>query len=722
MEWTWAALASWSQLMPEALVQAGLVLAGRYELVKLLRAGGMGEVWSGVDQHLSRSVAVKVLRPELAGPELARRFRWEAKITARLQHPGITVVHDVGSHDGEWFIVMELLKGRDLAAVLAKAPNGLPVETAMSLAAQAAEALQAAHTARVIHRDLKPANLFLLENGQLKICDFGIARAVDATPLTHAGVVVGTPPYMSPEQCEGSPVGEASDLYSLGCVLYELLTGRPPFTGDDPPTLMLQHRNVVPAGPRTICPEVPAELDRLVLNLLAKKPADRPPSAGHVAATLAGLGRPDPEVPLDQAHPRTQIVSPVVPSAEARIGRLLAEAERAARYVPEGGSKVRALCEVAGALAGTAPDRAVNLANHAERVARSISDERQLADALCVVAATLADRDPDRAVVLAEEAARLGHDGTSAARAKALSSLALALASTDPSRAERIARSSTSAFHQAEALSSLALALAATDPGRAERVALSIPAEGARAQALCGLARQLTRTDPDRAGRLLGDAERLARSLANDRTQASALGDVASALAGIEIDAAAQVAWSIPVNDMKALALGELARVLISTDPGRAASLLEDAIASALSITAELARSKALCGVATILAATDPGRARQLLHEAERSATSRGGGVYQARALAAITEAWASVEAGSAERVARLITDEQAVIKAQALCAAAQALARIEPNRAERVLDDAERLTWSVAGQAARTSALVTLARALPPGAGDRTA
>ena len=209
-------------------MQDGLKLSGRYALQALLGSGGMGEVWRGVDELLDRPVAVKVLRGYLADPELAGRFRREARIAARLQHPGITVVHDLGFDNGQLFIVMELLHGRDLAAMLAEALAGLPIEVAVSLTIQAAEALQAAHAGHVVHRDLKPANLFVLDSGRLKICDFGIAWAVDnATHLTATGQVIGTPAYMSPEQCRGEQVDERSDLYSLGCVLYELLTGQP---------------------------------------------------------------------------------------------------------------------------------------------------------------------------------------------------------------------------------------------------------------------------------------------------------------------------------------------------------------------------------------------------------------------------------------------------------------------------------------------------------------
>lgn len=268
-------------------MHAGLKLSERYVLEAPLGYGGMGEVWRGVDEHLGRPVAVKVLRAHFADPELAERFRREARIAARLQHPGITVVHDVGSDNDQLFIVMELLHGRDLAAVLAKAPSGLSIGAAVSLTLQASEALRAAHAGRVIHRDLKPANLFLLSNGQLKICDFGIAQAADAAShLTVTGQAIGTPAYMSPEQCLGQHVDERSDLYSLGCVLYALLTGQPPFAEGQPLAIMSQHLNAMPLAPQTIRADVPPELDCLVLDMLAKDPDRRPADASHVIATL----------------------------------------------------------------------------------------------------------------------------------------------------------------------------------------------------------------------------------------------------------------------------------------------------------------------------------------------------------------------------------------------------------------------------------------------------
>ena len=272
-------------------MQAGTELVGRYVLERILGSGGMGDVWQANDRQLERPVAVKVMRDRLAD---SRRFQREARIAARLQHPGITVVHDVGIHDGQPFIVMELLHGSDLATVLDRTPGRrLPVEKAVSLIVQAARALQAAHDAQVIHRDLKPANLFRQDNGALKICDFGVARIADATDgLTTAGHVIGTFYYMSPEQCQGETrIDGRSDLYSLGCVLHELLTGQPPFARGKARDIMNQHINTPPASLRTFRPDIPGQLDTIVLTMLAKDRRGRPDNASNLAATLEAVLR-----------------------------------------------------------------------------------------------------------------------------------------------------------------------------------------------------------------------------------------------------------------------------------------------------------------------------------------------------------------------------------------------------------------------------------------------
>ncbi|MFD0414411.1 WD40 repeat domain-containing serine/threonine protein kinase [Streptomyces sp. NPDC127108] len=271
---------------------SGVTLAGRYELKELLGRGGMGEVWLGRDRSLlRRDVAVKVL-PTPVRTDAVRRFQREAATLAGLQHPGITVVHDAGEHDGFLFIVMELLRGQDVARLMAGHRAGLPVGRAVDLARQTAVALAAAHESGVVHRDLKPGNLFVRPGDQIKICDFGIARSADASAvLTTVGRVVGTPLYMAPEQWRAEDPAAPADLYSLGCVLYELLTGRPPFTADASLyALMHHHVTEVPRPPRELRPELPAPLADLVLALLAKDPGDRPDAAALARELAAPSG------------------------------------------------------------------------------------------------------------------------------------------------------------------------------------------------------------------------------------------------------------------------------------------------------------------------------------------------------------------------------------------------------------------------------------------------
>ena len=268
-------------------MESGTVLAGRYRLVQLIGRGGMGEVWRGQDLALLRDVAIKILLDGNSARVYLTRFQREARVMARLQHPGITVVHDVGQQGAQLFIVMELLSGRNLGMLLAEPPPGLPPGRAIALAIQAADALAAANAGGVVHRDLKPTNLFVQPGDWLKIFDFGIARDAAAASLTIGSDIFGTPAYMSPEQWNGTATDSRSDLYSLGCVLYAMLTGRPPFPVSQPlPALMYQHLTARPVPLRQANHAIPDSLDALVLSLLAKNPGDRPPTAGLVAEAL----------------------------------------------------------------------------------------------------------------------------------------------------------------------------------------------------------------------------------------------------------------------------------------------------------------------------------------------------------------------------------------------------------------------------------------------------
>lgn len=257
-----------------------LVLNDRYRLLEQLAVGGMGEVWRGTDEMLSRPVAIKLLRKEHVSDEAARtRFRDEARYAAALQHGGIAQVYDYGEQDETAYLVMELVPGRSLSKELVRAGR-LDPEQVVDLVAQAARALQIAHSAGIIHRDIKPANLMITANGTLKITDFGIARGSQVSDLTQTGMVMGTVHYLSPEQASGKKVTGSSDLYSLGVVAYECLAGKPPFDADTPVAVALKH--VSEPAPE-LPGDVPEPVRDLVDALLEKDPADRPVDAREAA-------------------------------------------------------------------------------------------------------------------------------------------------------------------------------------------------------------------------------------------------------------------------------------------------------------------------------------------------------------------------------------------------------------------------------------------------------
>jgi eukaryotic-like serine/threonine-protein kinase len=263
-------------------------LAGRYRLVSSLGGGGFSEVWRAEDGVLGRDVAVKVFTPAVGQPDQAHRLYREARTLAGLRHPNVVVIHDAGVDGATPFVVMELLPGPSLAGLL-DSRGPLPVELALRYGEQAAAGLAAAHAAGVIHRDVKPGNLVLAEDGSLKVVDFGIARlAAQASSVTATGVTYGTPAYLSPEQAAGRAAEPRSDLYALGCVLFALLTGEPPFSGEHPVAIAHQHLNAAAPSVRTYRPEVPAAVDELIASLLAKDPARRPADAATVRALLAG--------------------------------------------------------------------------------------------------------------------------------------------------------------------------------------------------------------------------------------------------------------------------------------------------------------------------------------------------------------------------------------------------------------------------------------------------
>jgi eukaryotic-like serine/threonine-protein kinase len=287
--------------------QISTVLAGRYQLASRIAVGGAGEVWRGLDVTLDRPVAVKLLRPEYAQhPETLARFRSEARHAASLAHPGIARVFDY--HDGGPahlpFIVMELVDGPSLADVLLR--ERLSPDRVMGIIAQAAAALDAAHRAGLVHRDIKPANLLLTQDGVVKITDFGIAHAAGSAPVTRQGQLIGTPAYLAPERVAGQPATAASDLYSLGILAHECLTGSRPFAGTTTEIALAHGQQALPPLPGYVTPAIAA----FVADLTAKDPADRPASARLASARAARLADGGPaDTPSDwelgPAHPAT---------------------------------------------------------------------------------------------------------------------------------------------------------------------------------------------------------------------------------------------------------------------------------------------------------------------------------------------------------------------------------------------------------------------------------
>jgi serine/threonine protein kinase len=339
------------------------VLSDRYELHELLGRGGMGVVHRAVDREPGRTVAVKLLPAELLRqPGFRSRFRREARAAAGLSHPAIAVVHDMGvdarGEEPVLYMVMELVSGRTLAETIADGP--LAPDHAAAVIGEVLDALDHSHSRGVVHRDIKPSNIITqrtVSRTTAKVMDFGIARLLSesATRLTATGVLIGTPSYLSPEQAEGKEADERSDIYSAGCVLYELLTGQPPFRGDSATAVLLQHLQRTPEPPSSVRPGIPAAWDALVSRAMAKQPQDRYAGAAAMRAALATVteeasarsprqwtptvvDRPepgDPDTPL-ASHPTMSSAGQAAPPAARTVPAATAAArERKPNPEPE---------------------------------------------------------------------------------------------------------------------------------------------------------------------------------------------------------------------------------------------------------------------------------------------------------------------------------------------------------------------------------------------------
>ena len=262
------------------------VLLDRYEVGRLLGAGGMAEVFEGRDRLLARRVAIKVpLSQHAHDPEFAQRFRREAQAAASLSHPGVVAVYDTGSENGTHFIVMEYVDGRTLKEVIRDEAPLYP-DRAAEICADVCAALAAAHARGLVHRDVKPANIMLLPDGRVKLMDLGIARAAAGETVTQTAAMLGTAQYLSPEQAQGQTVDFRSDLYSLGCCLYEMLTGTVPFRGATPVAIAYRHVREDPVVPRLLNPDIPPALEAVCLKAMAKLPDNRYQTAAEFRADL----------------------------------------------------------------------------------------------------------------------------------------------------------------------------------------------------------------------------------------------------------------------------------------------------------------------------------------------------------------------------------------------------------------------------------------------------
>ncbi|WP_137876551.1 serine/threonine-protein kinase [Rhodococcus sp. Q] len=315
-------------------LQNGALIADRYRLMRLIATGGMGQVWEATDNRLHRRVAVKVLKAEFSSdPEFLARFRTEARTTAQLNHPGIAGIYDYGetrdtTGQDTAYLVMELVNGEPLNAVLSRVGR-LSLPHALDMLEQTGRALQAAHASGVVHRDVKPGNILITPTGQVKITDFGIAKAVEASPVTRTGMVMGTAQYIAPEQALGQDATPASDVYALGVVGYEVLAGHRPFSGDGALTVAMKHVQEIPAP---LPADLPPNVRELIEITMAKDPAARYHSGGEFADAVTVVrsgGRP----PMPGSGAPTVAVAPPTAATQV-IGRQPTTAAAAA-VVPE---------------------------------------------------------------------------------------------------------------------------------------------------------------------------------------------------------------------------------------------------------------------------------------------------------------------------------------------------------------------------------------------------
>jgi serine/threonine protein kinase len=314
-------------------------IIGSYKITDKIGEGGMGTVFKGIDVMLDREVAIKMLRPELARQaQIVERFRSEAVTLAKLNHPNIATLYSFQRQNDDFFMVMEYVTGETLDDLIRR-KGAMPVDHALSLFCQVLEGMARAHKLVIIHRDIKPANMMLTEDGSIKVMDFGIARVLGTARMTRQGNIVGTIEYMSPEAIQGAEVDARTDIYSLGILLYEMLTGRVPFVNDTEYSLMMAQINEPPPPPRAFAPHIPSHIEQAIMRALAKKPDDRFQSVGDFRRALESVPFQSPVVepvrpaPTRIAPGRAQAPVVGVGLKETRLGSASANAAMSAARV-----------------------------------------------------------------------------------------------------------------------------------------------------------------------------------------------------------------------------------------------------------------------------------------------------------------------------------------------------------------------------------------------------
>ena len=280
---------------------------GKYEIIELIGKGGMAEVYKAKDKELGRYVALKILPPHFASDEeFVNRFVREAKSSAKLNHSNIVTIYDAGKHEDTYYIAMEYLEGETLKEIISR-QGALPIDKSINIATQVADGLNYAHSQKIIHRDIKPGNIVTCEDGRAVITDFGIAKALEGTRLTQTGTMIGTPEYMSPEQATGEIVDARSDIYSLGIVLYEMVTGDVPFKAETPTGVIYKHVHEPPSPPHSINVQIPQYLEATILKAMEKYKGSRFQSAGEFKQALLGQIQPTVTPPTQPSAPPTQV-------------------------------------------------------------------------------------------------------------------------------------------------------------------------------------------------------------------------------------------------------------------------------------------------------------------------------------------------------------------------------------------------------------------------------